>query len=130
MHKKHQLVENRLVPRGEGGWGEMKWGSGVSRSKLLYTGWIRTNNKVLLYGTGEYIQQLVRNHNRQKVCICVCVCVCVFELLCCREEIKTTLYIDISIKSTPPRNICFLEMEMATHSISCTPIFLPGGSHG
>ena len=37
------------------------WESGVSRGKLLYTGWI--NNKVLLYSTGNYIQYPVINHN-------------------------------------------------------------------
>ena len=33
---------------------------GVSRCKLLYTGWI--NNKVLLYTTGNSIQYPVINH--------------------------------------------------------------------
>ena len=37
------------------------WESGVSRCKLVYTGWI--NNKVLLYTTGNYIQYPVINHN-------------------------------------------------------------------
>lgn len=34
-------------------WGR-GWESGVSRCKLLYTGWIK--NKVLLYSTEDYIQ--------------------------------------------------------------------------
>jgi len=34
---------------------------GVSRYKLLYTGWI--SNKVLSYSTGNYIQYPVLNHD-------------------------------------------------------------------
>ena len=34
---------------------------GISRGKLVYTGWI--NNKVLLYGTRSCIQYPVINHN-------------------------------------------------------------------
>ena len=34
---------------------------GISRCKLLYTGWI--NNKVLLYSTGNYIQYPEINHH-------------------------------------------------------------------
>ena len=34
---------------------------GISRCKLLYTGWI--NNKALLYSTGNCIQYAVINHN-------------------------------------------------------------------
>ena len=37
------------------------WEFGISRCKLVYTGW--KNNKVLLYITGSYIQYLVINHN-------------------------------------------------------------------
>ena len=36
--------------------------SGISRCKLLYTGWI--NNKILWYSTGNYIQHPVINHNK------------------------------------------------------------------
>ena len=40
-------IENRLVvAKGEGVGRRMEWEVGVSRCKLLYTGWI--NNKVLL----------------------------------------------------------------------------------
>ena len=38
----------------------MEWNLGVSRCKLLYTGWI--NNEILLYNTGNYIQYTVINH--------------------------------------------------------------------
>ena len=38
----------------EGGMGKKGLEFGMSRCKLLYTGWI--NNKVLLYTTGNYIQ--------------------------------------------------------------------------
>ena len=41
--------------------GGMEWEFGISTYKLLYTGWI--NNKVLPYGTGNYIQYPVINHN-------------------------------------------------------------------
>ena len=42
--------------------GGVGWEFGVSRCKLVYTGWI--NNKVLLYRTGEYIQNpVILNHN-------------------------------------------------------------------
>ena len=37
------------------------WESGISRCKLLYTGWI--NSKVLLYSAGNRIQNPVINHN-------------------------------------------------------------------
>ena len=45
------------------GWGGggKDWEFGISRCKLLYTGWI--NNKVLLYSTGNYIQYPVISHN-------------------------------------------------------------------
>ena len=41
-------------------------------------------NKVLLYGTGNYIQYPVINCNGKKyeeecICMCVCVCVCVYN---------------------------------------------------
>ena len=48
------------LPRGRG-WGGMDWEFGISRCKLLYTGWI--NNKVLLYSKGNCIQYPVINHN-------------------------------------------------------------------
>ena len=46
----------------KGKW-EMGWEFGLSTCKLLYIGWI---NKVLLYGTGNYIQYPVINHNRKE----------------------------------------------------------------
>ena len=42
-------------------WGGIDWEFGVSRCKLLYIGW--TNNKVLLFNTGNYIKYFVINHN-------------------------------------------------------------------
>ena len=42
----------------------MEWEVGVSRCKLLYTGW--TNNKVLLYSTGNYTQYPMTNHNGEE----------------------------------------------------------------
>ena len=41
--------------------GGMDWEFGISRCKLLYTGWI--NNKVLLYSTGNYIHYPMMSHN-------------------------------------------------------------------
>ena len=49
------------LPRGKGR-GGVDWNFGVSKSKpILYAGWI--NNKSLLYGTGNYSQYPVINHN-------------------------------------------------------------------
>ena len=48
-------IENRLVVA-KGEKVRKEWESGVSRCKLLYTGWIK--NKVLLYRTGNYIQYI------------------------------------------------------------------------
>ena len=62
------------LPRGRGRRGRegKEREFGISRGKLLYTGWI--NNKVLLYNTGNYIQYPVTNHNGkeyEKECICM-----------------------------------------------------------
>ena len=55
-------IENTLVVAKEEGAGEgMEWEFGVSRCKLVHTGWI--NNKVLLYSTGNDIQYAEINHN-------------------------------------------------------------------
>ena len=44
--------------------GGMDWESGVSRYKLLHIEW--TDNKVLVYSTGNYIQCPGINHNRKE----------------------------------------------------------------
>ena len=52
------------------GVGEGRTGSRVIRCKLIYIGW--TNNKVLPYSTGNYIQYPEINHNGkeyEKQCI-------------------------------------------------------------
>ena len=55
-------IENKLVVAKEEEVGRrMEWEVGVSRCKLLYTGWI--NHKVLLYSTENYIQYPGINHN-------------------------------------------------------------------
>ena len=55
-------IENRLVvSKGEGESRGKECECGISRGKLLYTGW--KNNKVLLHSTGNYIQYPVINHN-------------------------------------------------------------------
>ena len=45
---------------GGGGREGKERGFGISRGKLLYTGWI---DKVLLDSTGNYVQDPVTNHN-------------------------------------------------------------------
>ena len=66
----------------------MQWEVGVSRCKLLYVGW--TNNKVLLYSTGNYIQYPMINHNGKEN-FKKNVYICITESLCCTAEINTTL---------------------------------------
>ena len=44
----------------EGGRRGKDWEFGISRCKLLYTGW--TNDKILLYNIGSYMQHIVINH--------------------------------------------------------------------
>ena len=62
MHSVFRELETIKKPKenlmGEGG---MDWEFGISRCKLLYIGWI--NKKVLLYSTGDDIQDPVINHN-------------------------------------------------------------------
>jgi len=67
-------VENRLVlTKGEVGAGRKYWGFGISRCKLSNIEW--TNNKVLLYSTGNYIQNPMINHTgkeyKKRMSICV-----------------------------------------------------------
>ena len=50
-----------MVVKGDGVGGGKDWECGISRRKLLYTGWI--NNKVLLYSIRNYIQYPVINCN-------------------------------------------------------------------
>ena len=45
------IEEGRVVAKGEGSWGKGDWEFGISKCKLLYTGWI--SNKVLLCSTGN-----------------------------------------------------------------------------
>ena len=46
--------------QGDRAGGEMEREVGVSRCKLLYTGWV--NNKVLLYSIEHYIQYHIVSH--------------------------------------------------------------------
>ena len=55
----------------------------VSRYKLVYIEWI--NNKVLLDGTGNYIQYLVRNHNGKAY---ESIYKYITESPCCTAELK------------------------------------------
>ena len=69
-------------------WGKGRTGgSGVSRCKLVYIGWM--NNKVLLYGTANSIQYPVINHNGEEYKNNVYTGIT--ESLCCTAEINTTL---------------------------------------
>ena len=55
-------IEKRLVvAKRELDGGGKAWEFGISRGKLLQIGWI--NNRMLQYGTGNYIQYPVTNHN-------------------------------------------------------------------
>ena len=77
--------------------GSMKWEVGVSRYKPIYME--RINTRVLLYGTENYIQCPMINHNGKeylKKCVCVYVYMYIYikyqtEVLCCPAEINTTL---------------------------------------
>ena len=52
-------IENRrVVAKQECDGRGMDWGSVISRCKILYRE--QMNNKVLLYSTGNYIQQLIQ----------------------------------------------------------------------
>ena len=64
-HKQtYEHREQTWLPRGSGCGGGKDWDVGISRCKLLYTGWI--NNKVPLYCTGNYIQYPRINHNAKE----------------------------------------------------------------
>ena len=55
-------IENRLVvAKGEGVGGGMEWEVGISRCRLLYVEWI--SSKALLYGTENYVQYTIIDHN-------------------------------------------------------------------
>ena len=55
------------------GWGETDWDSQIQT--IIY----RINNRVLLYSTGNYTQDLVTNHTgKEHICACVCVCVYIY----------------------------------------------------
>ena len=51
-----QTQKTDMVAKGWQGGGEMDWEFRVNRCKLLHIRWI--NNKVLLYGTGNYFNIL------------------------------------------------------------------------
>jgi len=44
-------------------WEEKDWEFGVSRCKVLYTGWI--DEKFSLYSTGKYMQELKNRHAKR-----------------------------------------------------------------
>ena len=54
-----------MVSKGEGVGGGMEWEVGVSRCELLHLEEI--NNKILLYGTENYIQCPMINHNWKNI---------------------------------------------------------------
>ena len=55
-------IENRFVVAKDTGRGT-EWECGISKCKLLHTEW--GNNKVLLYGTGNYTYAVI-NYNGKK----------------------------------------------------------------
>ena len=65
--------------QGGGAKGGIDWEFGISRCKLLHTESI--NNKVLLYSTGNYIQNPAINHNGKEYKKNLPICVT--ESLCC-----------------------------------------------
>ena len=88
--KQIQDIENRLMVAkiGRGGRGGMDWEFGISRCrcKLLCIEWII--NKVLLYGTGNYSQHPVINHNGKEYKK-ECIYIYMHESLFCIAEIST-----------------------------------------
>ena len=50
-----------MVAKGRGGGGGMDWEFEVGKCKLLHLEWV--NNKVLMYGRGKTIFNIVINHN-------------------------------------------------------------------
>ena len=73
---------------------------GVSRCKLLYIEWI--NEKILLYSTGNYIQDPgISNIEKEYKKACVYKYIHKTESFCYTAEIRTTLYINFtSIEKT------------------------------
>ena len=60
IHKTDRLPDREsrpVVAKGEGRGGGNDWQSGLSRCKLLYTGWINCN--ILLHSTGNHVQHHV-----------------------------------------------------------------------
>lgn len=75
------LMEIDLCLPGWGCWrGGMNLEFGISRCELLYTEWM--NNKVLLYGTENYIQYLEINHIGKNVKKNIYIFICVWEGVC------------------------------------------------
>ena len=77
-----------MVAKGESGWvgeGGMNWEFEISICKLLYTGWI--SNKVLLYGTQNYIRYSVINHTgkeyEKNVYVYVCLYIYMYIIYIC-----------------------------------------------
>ena len=73
--------------------GGMEEEVGVSSCKLLYTEWMI--NKVLLYGTKNYIQQPMINHNGE-------------------EFLRKNAYIDIYIYETRAESLCSISIINTT----------------
>ena len=80
----HRRWEQICGPQWEGGELGKDWEFGISRCKLLYTGWI---NKVPLYSTGNYTQYPVTKHNGNEYeKECLCIYLCITESLCYTAE--------------------------------------------
>ena len=73
----------------QGGWGKERHRLGVWGWYMQTVTFRMGKQQVLLYGTGNYSQYPIINHNgkeqeKKKVCMCIT------ESLCCTEEIGTT----------------------------------------
>ena len=91
----HRHREQAGGSQGKEVWGGagMKWKTRVSSCKLLYTEWMI--NKVLLYGTKNYIQQPMINHNGE-------------------EFLRKNAYIDIYIYETRAESLCSISIINTT----------------
>jgi len=86
-------IENRFVvaKREEGGGGK-DWEFGISRCKILYTGWM--SNKILLYITGNCIQY---TDKKMEKIMKKNACMCITKSLSHTAETNTTLWIKYTL---------------------------------
>ena len=116
----HRKRMDLWSPReGRGGWGRVE--VGMSRYKLLHTGWI---NKALVYSSGNHIQEPVTNHSEKKqkrIYIYIHICMGLPGWLSGKEPTCQCRRCRFSpwVRKLPRR-------RKRQH----TPVILPGKSHG